>query len=62
MKRRLGRNYEDPDSQRWWAAAEKAAGSRRKLIIPDSPNEKTDDAQADKSEKPKAPDDVKDKA
>ena len=56
MTKRLGRNDEDPDSRRWWAAAEKAAANRRKLVIPDAPNEKTDDRPVAKPEEPSASD------
>ena len=62
MSKRLGRNYEDPDSQRWWAAAEKAAASRRKLVIPTSPDEKTDDVPTVKAVQPTRSDGEKDKA
>jgi hypothetical protein len=62
MSKRLGRNYEDPDSQRWWAAAEKAAASRRKLVIPASPDEKTDDVPTVQYKEPDSSDEDKDKA
>ena len=62
MSKRLGRNYEDPDSQRWWAAAEKAVASRRKLVIPASPDEKTNDVPTVKSARLTCSDEDKDKA
>ena len=62
MSKPLGRNYEDPDSQRWWAAAEKAAASRRKLVIPASPDEKTDDEPTAESTQPLCSDEGEDKA
>ena len=61
MSKPLGRNYEDPDSQRWWAA-EKAAASRRKLVIPAGPDEKTDDVPTVKAVQPTRSDGEKDKA
>ncbi len=61
MNKRLGRNYEDPDSKRWWAAAEKAAASRRKLVIPTGPDQKTDGAPIVQSAKPIGSDEGKEK-
>jgi len=56
--KKLGRNLDDPESRRFWEAAERAASHRRILVIPDTPNEADDVplAQAEKrseSDKPK---------
>jgi hypothetical protein len=37
MDKRLTRNYTDPDSRRWWEAAEKAGANPPKIVVP-SPN------------------------
>ena len=58
MSKRLGRNYDDPDSRRWWEAAEKAAANRRKLTIP-AVNEKKDEQPATKSTQADNPDEEK---
>ena len=62
MSKPLGRNYEDPDSQRWWAAAEKAAANRRKLVIPTNPDKRTDDMPTAQSAQPRPSDEDKDKS
>ena len=46
MSKRLGRNYDDADSRRWWEVAEKAAANRRRLIIP-TPTEIKDEEQTE---------------
>ena len=62
MSKPLGRNYEDPDSQRWWAAAEKAAANRRKLIIPATPSEMAKDTPTVQAAKLPSSDEDKHKA
>lgn len=34
MAKRLTRNYSDPDSRRWWEAAEKAGANPPKIVVP----------------------------
>ena len=48
MSKGLGRNYEDPESRRFWESAEKAAANRRQLVVPGCTDEKPTEVQAGK--------------
>lgn len=46
MDKRLTRNYSDPDSRRWWEAAEKAGANPPKIVVPSLNNDLKAEAQS----------------